>query len=215
MIESATGIILRTQPLTETSLIVQWLTPHFGRLATVAKGARRPQSPFGGKVDLFYEADFSFSRSRRGELHNLREVSLRQTHGALREDMLKLRQAAYAAALIVQATEIETPLAAIFELLQNFLEVVVTHESLPQTIFAFELKMLHELGLEPDWDDTELAAGTKKIAEALFQRDFASGFGVKLAAHQASELQQFLHGFIIFHLGKLPRGRAQALLSND
>jgi DNA repair protein RecO (recombination protein O) len=211
MIESVTGIVVRTQPFTETSLIVQWLTPNFGRIATVAKGARRPKSPFGGKLDLFYEADFSFSRSRRGELHMLREVSLRKTSGALREDILKLRQAAYAAALIAQATEVETPLAAVFELFQNFLETVATHEPLPQIIFAFELKMLSELGLEPDWSNTELAPGTKKIAEVLLQRDFTSGFGVKLAASQASELRQFLHGFIIFHLGKLPRGRAQVL----
>jgi DNA repair protein RecO (recombination protein O) len=211
MIESVTGIVLRTQPFTETSLIAQWLTPNFGRIATVAKGARRPKSPFAGKLDLFYEADFSFSRSRRGELHTLREVSLRKTNGALREDILKLQQAAYAAAFIAQATEVETPLAAVFELFQQFLGTVAAHEPLPQIIFAFELKMLCELGLEPDWSNTELAPGTKKIAEVLLQRDFTSGFGVKLAASQASELRQFLHGFIIFHLGKLPRGRAQAL----
>ena len=83
MIETATGLVLRTRPLTETSLIVHWLTPGLGRLATVAKGARRPKSPFRGKLDLFYLADFSFSRSRRSELHTLREVSLRETHSAL------------------------------------------------------------------------------------------------------------------------------------
>jgi DNA repair protein RecO (recombination protein O) len=53
MIETATGLIFRTRSLTETSLIVQWLTPHLGRLATVAKGARRVKSPFHGKLDLF------------------------------------------------------------------------------------------------------------------------------------------------------------------
>ena len=50
--ESSHGIILRTRPLTETSLIVHWLTPELGRLATVAKGARRPKSPFAGKLDM-------------------------------------------------------------------------------------------------------------------------------------------------------------------
>ena len=34
-------MILRTRPLTETSLIVHWLTRDFGRISTVAKGARR------------------------------------------------------------------------------------------------------------------------------------------------------------------------------
>ena len=46
--ERATGIVLRTYPLTETSLIIHWLTAELGRLATVAKGARRPKSPFRG-----------------------------------------------------------------------------------------------------------------------------------------------------------------------
>src|SRR5512133_2847716 len=99
MIESATGLVLRTRPLTETSLIIHWLTPSLGRLATVAKGARRAKSPFRGKWDLFYLADFSFSRSRRSELHILREVSLRETHSRLREDLGLLQQASYCAAL--------------------------------------------------------------------------------------------------------------------
>src|SRR6266576_378759 len=105
MIESATGLVLRTRPLTETSLIVQWLTPDRGRLATVAKGARRAKSPFRGKLDLFYVADLSFNRSRRSELHTLSEVNLRETHAFLRQDFGCLRQACYCAALIEQSTE--------------------------------------------------------------------------------------------------------------
>jgi DNA repair protein RecO (recombination protein O) len=85
MDERTTGLILRTRPLTETSVIVHWLTPDLGRLSTVAKGARRPKSPFRGKLDLFYFADFSFARSRHSELHTLREVVLRETHSALRQ----------------------------------------------------------------------------------------------------------------------------------
>ena len=215
MIESATGILLRTQPLTETSLIVDWLTPVFGRIATVAKGARRPKSPFAGKLDLFYEADFSFTRSRRGDLHALREVSLRKTNSALREDLLKLQQAAYAAAFIVQTTEVETPLPGVFELFREFLESLCAREPSPQIIFAFELKMLRELGLEPEWDKSSLPVGTKKVVMALLERDLAAGFGVKLADSQTGDLRQFLHGFMIFHLGKVPRGRAQALANNN
>jgi DNA repair protein RecO (recombination protein O) len=63
--ERASGIILRTRPLTDTSLIVHWLTPELGRIATVAKGARKPKSSFYGKLDLFFEADLSFARSQR------------------------------------------------------------------------------------------------------------------------------------------------------
>jgi DNA repair protein RecO (recombination protein O) len=213
MTESAAGIILRTHPLTETSLIINWLTPNFGRISTVAKGARRPKSSFSGKLDLFYEADFSFNRSRRSELHTLREVSLHQTNSALRGDIVKLSQAAYGAAFIVQTTEAETPLPGVFELFQKFLECLCAREPSPQLVFALELKMLGELGLEPDWHNTSLAAGTVKVAQALLERDFEGGFGLKLADNQISEIRQFLHGYIIFHVGKVPRGRGQALSS--
>src|SRR5580692_12824213 len=106
MIETSTGLILRTRPLTDTSLIVHWLTEDLGRLATVAKGARRPKSPFAGKLDLFYLADFSFQRSRHSELHQLREVSLRQTHAAIRTELEYLQQASYCTALVEQVTEL-------------------------------------------------------------------------------------------------------------
>jgi DNA repair protein RecO (recombination protein O) len=211
MIESATGIILRTRLLTETSLIIHWLTPNLGRIATVAKGARRHKSPFHGKLDLFYLTDFSFSRSRSSDLHALRETGLRETHGAIRQDICKLRQAAYAANFIGQATETETPLPAVFELLRGFLDCLCKQKNGPQPIFAFELKLLQELGLEPNLAKSNLAAGTKKIAAVLAKRDFATACNLKLTKPQTDELRQFLHGFLIFHLGRLPKGRAAAL----
>ena len=202
---------MRTRLLTETSLVVHWLTPAFGRIATVAKGARRLKSPFLGKLDLFYEVDFSFNRSRRSDLHILREVGLRETHGELRADILKLHRAAYATAFIEQATETDTPLPGAFELLHDFLKCLCGQKPAVQIVFAFELKLLREIGLQPDWTQTSLAAGTKKIAGVLTQKDWAAGLRLKLTDAQVVELRQFLHGFLIFHLGRLPKGRASAL----
>src|SRR5438132_10015508 len=116
MIETATGLVLRTRPLTETSLIVQWLTPILGRIATVAKGARRTKSPFRGKLDLFYLAEFSFQRSRRSELHTLREASVQDFHAALRQNVTYLQQTAYFVQLLELSTETETPLPGLLDL---------------------------------------------------------------------------------------------------
>jgi len=211
MIQSATGLILRTLPLTETSLIVRWLTPDFGRIATVAKGARRRQSPFLGKLDLFYVADFSFSRSRSSDLHMLREVGLRELHTALREHLASLRQATYAAALVEQATEAETPLPAVYDLMVGLLKHLCQARVGPQTVFAFELKLLRELGLEPDWEKTRLSAGAKKISQILTNRDWPAASRLRLSKVQTAELREFLHVFLIFHLDRLPKSRTAAL----
>lgn len=206
-IERAHGQILRTRPFTETSLIVNWLTLEHGRISTIAKGARRTKSPFRGKLDLFYECEFNFQRSRRSELHTLREVVLQDTNAALRYELGYLQQASYCSALIEQTTERETPLPAIFELMRSFLHALPLAAAQPQNIFAFELKLLNELGLQPNIKASKLTPGARLIAKALAEKSWTAIARLKLSDAQVAELRQFLHGFLIFHLGKIPGGR--------
>ena len=135
MIETATGVVLRTRLLTETSLIVLWLTPAFGRLATVAKGARRPKSPLRGKLDLFYLADFSFKSQPGAQNCTIcaKSACAKPIRRCARNWPVS-RQAAYCAALgIEQSSETETPLPALFDLAASsdfgrIEAVVVRHE---------------------------------------------------------------------------------------
>ncbi len=209
-VEQTTGLVLRTRPLTETSLIVQWLTPDLGRVATVAKGARRPKSPFRGQIDLFYVANFSFARSKRSELHTLREVKLMETHAGLRRDMPHLEQASYCAALIEQTTETETPLPGLFELFVALLKELPKCPAQPQTIFAFEMKMLDQLGMKPDLAETKISPGSRQLLEKFCELDWPGIFRLRLSKPQEIELRHFLHGFLIYHLGRLPKTRYSA-----
>jgi DNA repair protein RecO (recombination protein O) len=211
MDEKSPGLILRTRPLTETSLIVHWLTPEAGRIATVAKGARRPKSPFRGKLDLFHLADFSFVRSRRSELHVLREVSLRDTHRALRKDLHLLRQAAYCALLVEQATETGTPLQGIFRLMKDLLAFLPSHPAGPVPLLAFEVKFLGETGLQPDLSKSNLSLGARQGLQQLASADWDLLARLRFSPNQITELSQFLYGFLLWHLGRLPAGRNAAL----
>jgi DNA repair protein RecO (recombination protein O) len=207
--ERATGLIVRLRPLTETSLIAHWLTPDLGRLATVAKGARRPKSPFRGKLDLFHLADFSFVRSRRSELHALREAELRQTHPTLRRDLASLEQASYAVAFIELATETETPLPTPFLLLQQFLAHLDQHPPDPLPWLSFELRLLEELGFSAVAANPRLTPGTTRILEQALALPWEAISKLKPSAGQLRELNHFLCDFIGQQLGQLPRGRAR------
>jgi DNA repair protein RecO (recombination protein O) len=212
MDEKTLGLILRTRPLTETSLIVHWLTPESGRIATVAKGARRPKSPFRGKLDLFHLAEFSYARSRRSDLHALREVSLRETHRALRKDVHLLQQAAYCALLVEQATESDTPLPGIFRLMTDWLAFVSSAAGgNPLPVLAFEVKFLAETGLLPDPGQSKLSPGARQGIQKLASADWDLLAKLKFSRNQIAELSRFLHGFLIWHLGRVPEGRPAAL----
>lgn len=205
--ERTSGIILRTRPLTETSLIVLWLTPDCGRISTVAKGARRPSSPFRGKLDLFFQADFSFARSRRSDLHTLREVVVRGTREALRRDLGWLQQAAYGTALVEQATETETPLPEIYQLLSEFLDFLPGQPPLAQSLFSFEMKLLNELGLQPDLEESRLSQESREVLEGCALLDWTNLPRLQATPAQLNEIRRFLHGFLIYHLGRVPKGR--------
>jgi DNA repair protein RecO (recombination protein O) len=207
MEERAFGIILRTRTLTETSLIANWLTADFGRISTVAKGALRPKSPFRGKLDLFYQCDFSFVRSRSSALHNLREIVLREPHSALRRDLGWLNQAAYCAKLIEQTTESDTPLPGIFAFYKGLLDHLPSQPAQPRTIYAFELKLLRELGQLPDFTSSKLGVPTRKLCEQLLASDWTDLPNLRTTRANAEELRHFLHGFLIYHLGGIPKGR--------
>ena len=208
MEERATGIILRTRPFTETSLVVQWLTLEFGRMATVAKGARRAKSPFIGKLDLFYSADFSFQRSRRSELHTLREVQLRETHARLREDLGWVHQASYFELLIEKSTEPETAIPEVHQLLEHALAALPKSKPSARLVFAFELKLLALLGYEPDLEN--LTAEPRQLAERLAAGSFEEIL-TKPSARAYNELNRFLQTSIAGAIEHLPAQREKAL----
>jgi len=211
MDERTTGLVLRTRRLSETSLIVHWLTSEHGRLATVARGAHRPKSPFRGKLDLFYLADFAFARSRRSDLHALREVTLRDTHSALRRDLHLLERASYCVQLVELATETDTPLPGPFQLLESLLAFLPQQPESPLPVLAFEVKLLADAGLGPNPEGGSLSPGAREILRLCAERDWPQLQPLKLSAGQILELRRFLHGFLQHHLGRIPPNRAAAL----
>jgi DNA repair protein RecO (recombination protein O) len=211
MEERATGIILRTHPLTETSLIVRWLTADAGRIDTAAKGARGARSPMRGKLDLFYLAQFSYTRSRRSELHTLREVSLLETHRPLRTGLGALRQASYASALILRTTEPGTPLPELFELFQGFLTGLAHCGPAPLFVLAFEINLLTALGQQPLLANSGLSPGARHLFTACETTHWASPDWQQHSTADLRELGQFLLRWLTYHLGGVPRERALAL----
>ncbi|MBM3835627.1 MAG: DNA repair protein RecO [Verrucomicrobia bacterium] len=211
MVERATGLILRTRLLTETSLIVNWLTADLGRISTVAKGARRPKSSFRGKLDLFYLADFSFRRSPRSDLHTLNEVSVHQFHSALREELTHLQQASYFVRLIEQTTETETPLPTFFQLVAGALDYLPRQIAQNSTVYAFEIKLLAELGLSPVLAESRLTAGSREILRKLLASDWEQLSRLKLSPAQSREIDLYLFHIMSGNWRKVLPSRSAAL----
>lgn len=205
----AQGLVLRVRPYSDTSLIVHWLTGGEGRLATLARAARRPKSPMRGRLDLFFLCEFTFLRSRHSDLHTLREVQVLDAHPRLREDLGWVQQASYAAALIEQVTETDTPLPEVYQLYHSLLDHLPKQRLQARTVYGFELKLLRELGLEPA-SITRAEQEVQALAEQLTDLPWAEIGRLDVSRVHAQGLRRYLHGFLIHQFGRLARGRAEA-----
>jgi hypothetical protein len=56
-----------------------------------------------------------------------------------------------------------------------------------------------------------LSAGARQILERMAELEWDAVFRLRLSAAQAEEIRQFLHGFLIYHLERIPAGRRAAL----
>ena len=147
MSESTNAILLRKRKLSETSLIISWCSESLGKLETVARGARRPKSPFAGKLDLFFEAEIQLTRSRRSHLHTLTEVALQNAYAGIRQNFLRTQAASYFVELIEISTEPEHPTPELFHLLQRAFTFLDRHDADLRAVRHFETELARLSGV--------------------------------------------------------------------
>jgi DNA repair protein RecO (recombination protein O) len=147
------GTLIRRSPLTETSLIVHWCTHDHGIVKTVAKGARRPKSPFAGKLDLFYLCELEIHPAKKGDLHILKDLTIERPRLGLRRNYLQTLAASYFVKLIDQVAEADTPLPELADLLDRGLNYLEEKDADLRALTHFEKQLGEFLGtLEPGLD---------------------------------------------------------------
>ncbi len=146
--ETTAAILLRKTKLTETSLIITWFTEVHGKIKTVAKGARQPKSRFAGVLDLFFDCEISLARSRKSDLHQLREVELRNPHEGLRRDYGRVALAAYFVELIELVTEPDHPAPELHDLLRRAFGHLNDQPASLRALLHFESELTRLLGIQ-------------------------------------------------------------------
>lgn len=204
------GYIIRTHRLSDTSLIVEWLTRSQGRVATVARGALRKKSPFIGKLDLLFHATITYRQSRRSDLHQLKEVSLLSTPAQLRRSIHRLNQVAYFIDLIRRSTETDSPIPEIYDLFHQAMTLAEAHALGPHFVLWFEWQLLARLGQQPDLYGTRLSQTSQTLLESWNQNPVPTP--LCLASETASsEIGSFLGQAWIHEWGRCPRLRGTVL----
>jgi DNA repair protein RecO (recombination protein O) len=173
--ESTEAILLRKRKFSDTSLIVSWCTESFGCVQTIAKGARRPKSPFAGKLDLFFEAEISIVRSRKSDLHTLTEVALKNPFPGIRSNYLRTQTAAYFVELVEICTERDHHEPELFSLLRRAFGYLDANDPNLRTVTHFETELARIAGVHDAKSVGEAGSFPRDANSVPYNAAFALG----------------------------------------
>lgn len=140
------GFVLHSYPYKETSLIVDLFSRDHGRVALVAKGAKRPHSKLRGVLQTFQPLQLAWTG--KSEVRTL--VSAEWVGGLLPLEGAALLCGFYLNELLVKLLARDDPHAALFDHYVSALNQLAHDEPSAIVLRKFELSLLKETGVAGD-----------------------------------------------------------------
>jgi DNA repair protein RecO (recombination protein O) len=141
-VDAQPAFVLHSYPFKETSLVVELVTRDFGRVAVVARGARRPRSALRGVLLAFQPLLVSWAG--KGELHTLIRAEWHGPYQPLKG--LGLVCGFYLNELILKLLPRHDAHEQLFDTYRETLRALAPAPDPAATLRAFEKNLLRELG---------------------------------------------------------------------
>lgn len=141
------GLVIRLADVGERDRVVTLFTREEGKLAFIARGARRPGSSLGPCVQPLTRGRFQCVRRRA--LHLITQAAVVDSYSGLRSDLWSTSCGLYLAELVDVATVEGSPDRFIYDLLVRLLELANEKGGNAVLLRYFELRLLQHSGFCP------------------------------------------------------------------
>lgn len=150
--EKTDAIVIRMADFSESSRVVTLFTREFGKVAVVAKGAKRLKGPYEAALDLLTVCEVVFLRKSSSGLDILTEAHLRKRFRPRPGDLGSLYGGYYVAELLDALSEEYDAHPVLYDEACFALERLATEPRADLTLVRFELVILREIGQLPAFD---------------------------------------------------------------
>jgi len=158
--ETTEAVVLRGVEFSESSRIVTFLTPARGRLACIAKGVRRKNSPLGGVLDTFNRVELLYYWKEGRQVQNLAEATVLDGFRGFKSDLERLTYAGFPLELAGKVAHENEPSQRLYTALVHGLERLDGWTGDVRAHTAWQvLRLLCAAGHEPVLDRCVLCGG--------------------------------------------------------
>lgn len=197
------AVVLQTHRYSDTSKILRLMTREHGPRSTIAKGALRPKSRFGGVLEPFAEGVATFYVKESRDLHTLSGFELIRERQVLGTDLARFASASVLAELVLRLSPEHRDLRLYAGLVQGLDALIAAP---PEGVVATGLRAIWELvrvlGFAPDLGRC-LECGRPIAAGEAARFDFPAGglrclgcphAGRRLSAGELATLRALVEG---------------------
>ena len=158
MLQKCEGIVIRTTDYGETNKIVTLYTGEWGKVAVMARGAKKTNSRLSSITQLFTHGYFLVQRG--SGLGSLQQGEIITSMRSIGEDIFLTAYASYIVELTDKCTEEKKPNPFHFELLYQTLNYMNEGYEADILMNIYEMKMLNVLGLFPILNQCSVCGNT-------------------------------------------------------
>jgi DNA repair protein RecO (recombination protein O) len=156
MLTKDSAICLRAIDYSETSQIVTFFTKAAGKIDAIAKGSKRPKSPFDGPIEVLSHGSIVYIDPASEKLATLTEFQQQPALVYLHKNLFVLYACLFAAELLNNLTHDHDPHPELFDSFLQFLHNANEQHSANKQrrdilalLILFQLTLLKEIGLQP------------------------------------------------------------------
>ena len=157
------AVVVRTRAFGESDKIVTFLTRDLGKIAGIAKGARRSKRRFVNVLEPFTHVDVTLRLRDGRDLAFVNACVLRDAPISLARDLVKFAYASYVLELTDRMVREREAGPETYELVRDAIALLEHGDPESGVLRAFELHLLRLTGYEPELDRCRrcsTAAGT-------------------------------------------------------
>jgi DNA repair protein RecO (recombination protein O) len=152
IIHKTDAIVLNRRDYRETSYLISFFTPDFGKIHAQAKGARRRIDKYGSNFSPITHNKIVFYENHKTDLHIISQADLIEHFPNIDQDVEKYAHASYFVELVSQAMPYGQKNKEIFDLVMKFLKFIDKTVKINHIVQIFEIKFLNLSGFKPRLD---------------------------------------------------------------
>lgn len=197
MITKTDAVVLRVVEYQNSSLIVTLFTRKHGKIAVMARGAKRPKSKTAAYLVPGHILEVVCFVKNTRSVQTLSDVYFSRKLDSLRFDMEKMALTTTVLELSSQLLHENEPNEEVFDFLERFLPWLNDHEEVSRVIFPYvqiRLAQILGVGLQYlDQDGTETSEGYINIESGTLSGEPEGSESVRLTSNQFAFVRESLH----------------------